>query len=969
MCKKTLRIIARRNHCTVTLISCLFLHACAGSQRSPLAKGDQQEIKESSTRPRSQLAHEALKKGKYPEALVFLERDFAESIRHPSQKKSDKKRIDLARIYLLMGRFAQLEKLLAGQESPEFLILRARNFRSVGKLDEALKLLSDDRSPQGGLSSLHYPLLKGEILLEKGERKKAEIYLQFIIRKANDEEFSSWSSQEKSNAWSLVARSAHLLRSPEDANDAFNQAEEVGDPSLQLLLWRAELFLEKFDLAHAGEVLTEAIKKDPHHPDVLIAQARFQLTEAFAFDEAEKLALKVLQINPSNRKAHFILAGVQLRDLNITQAMKHIDAGLRVNGRDLPLLSMKATARFLAEDPVGFEELLNKISLLSPGYTEVYRIVGEYAEWEHRYPDMERLMRRAVRIDRKDGRIRALLGLTMVRSASDAAGVVELRKSFELDPFNLRVLNTLDLYEKVIPRDYVSISQGRFRFRFPQDEVKLLERYVPQLLEKAYKEMQERYRFTPQDPIGIELYSDREQFAVRTSGLPRTAIQGVCFGRKLATISPLGSPGNLGMTLWHELGHVFHIGLSNNRVPRWLTEGMAEWETENRDIGWSREMDLQLYRAHQSQRLPQLGFMSRAFTRARRHEDVSIAYYASGQIVKWIIESRGEQKAVSLLRELGNKRLPQDVVPEVLQASFDELDREFATWLTRELQRFVPQFISRDERNTLASLRLLLQSELAKGATGNSMRLSIGLAHLREGELKEASRILTSLSQVESGYGSSGPAGKNHTIGAQAQFFLARIHLASDRKVEAQKIIEGMLQKGLDGFELRMMLVRIQFALGKPNDARVHLKRATELDSTSAEPWSLLAALGRKAQDQRQELEAVKNWAALSENDATVHRRLLLLLLENELYEEAARAAELAIWVDLSGVDTHRLAGIAFARVGNLSKAEYEWESALLCPASTLQKNELQKTWTEELKRLGFTKRALQVSERFNAIN
>src|SRR5690606_28391143 len=155
---------------------------------------------------------------------------------------------------------------------------------------------------------------------------------------------------------------------------------------------------------------------------------------------------------------------------------------------------------------------------------------------------------------------------------SDAAGIVELRRAFDLDPYNVRVLNTLDLYEKTIPENYVELRSGPFAFRFPKDEATLLERYVPALLEQAHADMVARYGYTPPPPIGIEIYESRDQFAVRTSGLPQTAIAGVCFGRKLATVSPIGAPGNLGMTLWHELAHVFHIGLSENRVPRWLTE-------------------------------------------------------------------------------------------------------------------------------------------------------------------------------------------------------------------------------------------------------------------------------------------------------------------------------------------------------------------------------------------------------------
>ena len=82
-------------------------------------------------------------------------------------------------------------------------------------------------------------------------------------------------------------------------------------------------------------------------------------------------------------------------------------------------------------------------------------------------------------------------------------------------------------------------------------------------------------------------YADAEQFSVRTSGLPNVGIQGVCFGKTLAAMSPRAEPFNWGNVLWHELAHVFAIQLSKSRVPRWFTEGLSEYETIERRPEWS----------------------------------------------------------------------------------------------------------------------------------------------------------------------------------------------------------------------------------------------------------------------------------------------------------------------------------------------------------------------------------------------
>jgi hypothetical protein len=112
----------------------------------------------------------------------------------------------------------------------------------------------------------------------------------------------------------------------------------------------------------------------------------------------------------------------------------------------------------------------------------------------------------------------------------------------------------------------------------------------------------------------------------------------VCFGKTLAAMSPKVEHFNIGMTLWHELAHVFHIQLSKNRVPRWFTEGLAEYETLVARREWRREYDSDLYDALKRGRVPPLSDMNTAFSHAEDMGDMATAYYASTQVVGFIVE-------------------------------------------------------------------------------------------------------------------------------------------------------------------------------------------------------------------------------------------------------------------------------------------------------------------------------------------
>ena len=128
------------------------------------------------------------------------------------------------------------------------------------------------RAVEGDAEAREARLLLGEVLLELGRRKDAEPRLRTLIEDYNEGRIA----ENDGHGLALVGRAAHLLRSPRDANDAFGEAEATGVFDRQLLLWRAELFLEKYDPGHAEEVLADVLERAPNDPDAL-ADALFGL--------------------------------------------------------------------------------------------------------------------------------------------------------------------------------------------------------------------------------------------------------------------------------------------------------------------------------------------------------------------------------------------------------------------------------------------------------------------------------------------------------------------------------------------------------------------------------------------------------------------------------------------------------------------------------------------------------------------
>src|SRR5690606_41359844 len=98
----------------------------------------------------------------------------------------------------------------------------------------------------------------------------------------------------------------------------------------------------------------------------------------------------------------------------------------------------------------------------------------------------------------------------------------------------------------------------------------------------ALKTLSAKYQFTPKGPILIEIFPHHDDFAVRNLGLPgMIGALGACFGRVVTMDSPKARPpGEFSWmaTLWHEIAHVVTLQMSNQRVPRRLTERISVYE-------------------------------------------------------------------------------------------------------------------------------------------------------------------------------------------------------------------------------------------------------------------------------------------------------------------------------------------------------------------------------------------------------
>ncbi len=566
------------------------------------------------------------------------------------------------------GRLEEIEKFAEAFPKDEPLaVLRARATAARGDYARAEQMLQPFAAGNpAGDAALEVGLLQQLT----GRREEARRSLQLVMmgeqrnRTARDD--------------LRAGRAARALGRFEDANAFFRDADgkAPNDPGINSE-W-GDLFVEKYNNKDAARSFQEALKADPEYGPALLGLARSVAdqnpTQAIGF------AQQALKQNANDPGAHLFLAEMAIYQDKKKDARASIEKVLAVNPKHLEALSMQAALAFVEGRTADHDAAVAAALRIHPTYGEVHRVVGSITAHYYRFDEAVEHVRKGIALDRENSKSYADLGAHLMRTGDERNARRALETAFKVDPWNVVTFNLLALLDTLEPFD--TIREGDMVIRLHPDEKDVMRQYVPQLAKESMDALSKRWEFTPKGPILIEMFPNHDDFAVRTLGLPgMIGALGACFGRVVTVDSPRArEPGsfNWAETLWHEMAHVITLQLSNNRLPRWLSEGASVYEERRARQQWGREMDIPFARAMDRGKLISLRDLNSGFSNP---ETISFSYYQASLVVEHIVDVYGQPKLRALVAAYADGSDTEAAIRTALGVDIDALQKTFDGFL------------------------------------------------------------------------------------------------------------------------------------------------------------------------------------------------------------------------------------------------------------------------------------------------
>lgn len=607
----------------------------------------------------------------------------------PSSADTTRVRHDAAARRLLMtGRYDEARaayQRLASADPVTAAIGIARCRRAVGDLDEAARTLAAAIDKDPGAAAARAEL--AAIEFERGRYPAAQAQIDAALKTDPDRPAARWLAAElhrvagrldeaKADYLALVRLyNRGTFDDPDDlrwiglgaaqyarwdrnsgqfsflVNTLYPDALKADSSDWPAHLEAALLFIEKYNRPDANDELDLGLAINPRAAELHAARALAAFRE-FSLDSARASVDRALAIDPRSIPALRVRADVELVTAGPRAAAPTLERARALNPVDEETLGRLAAAYGaidgLRTDPAGtrmgvaIAEAVGR----NPHCGEFFAALAASLDLLGKYPAAARWYEEARRRMPQLVQVPGQLGLVEMRLGDETRARAVLDTAFDLDPFNVRVKNSIAVLELL--ENYGTLSTPHFVVRFDRSRDSLLAAYAARHLEDdVYPEVVKRMGYAPRERSLFEIFSGAKGetghrwFSARMVGLPFVGTVGACAGKVVAMASPGDGARKFSWArvLRHEFVHVVNLQQTDFNIPRWYTEALA---VRLEGPGTPRAWEGVLARRVAADSLFDLSTISLGFVRPGSGEDWALAYCQAERYARYIADTYGE---------------------------------------------------------------------------------------------------------------------------------------------------------------------------------------------------------------------------------------------------------------------------------------------------------------------------------------
>ena len=829
-----------------------------------------------------------------------------------------------------------LERSLAGAreaQDGEATAAAARDLVSLhlarGRVSRAQKVLDGTAAELDPSREPRDAWVIGTALAEGGDREGARRVFEAVVGSSDDQPWPALLARARCER--ALGRLALASQTLVTADRVASQVEGV-EPDILVELgsiyFESEQEVQAAGQRSANDLFVEALEIAPGHEGALLGRyALHRVNFKRQQRSAESLLEELLEARPDSIEGRIVQVSSALEDGQLVRAREGLERLDRLAPERREVRSLHASLAWIEHRREDCEAILSELARRAPGDARPEREVGRHLNELYRFGEARAFLDRAVTRDPTDFEAWKELGRSLANVGREEEGLEALQKA-KLAAQGRRDVwrDNMILVLERIRDEHVTEEHADLAFSWRADGAEILRTYLVPFYSEARQELAARYGFTP-PPTLIEVFRRFQDFSVRSVGYGGFPALGVCFGPVVTSVSPLSRMrGNFSWarTSYHEFTHVIHLGLSHNRCPRWITEGLATWEEERRRPSWTRNMRRDLVDAWANEDLIPLRELNRAFRGPR----ILFGYYQGGLLCEMLIDAFDFPPMIRLLEAFDRGLDLDQAFAEVFELEPEEVDQRFRTFVEDKVGALAVE--PRWSAATLAELRFALprevpEDEAAREAWVQDM-CTLAWGSWQDGRLVDAQEALRRL----------------RAAGVQphrALFLRGEIALHEGRREDAREEWSQAVEAGGRSFRALIGLGALAREGGDQAQAERYFLLAEEAFPGFDDP--ALAAELRLAEYYRERGEegddglafaAIERW--LDWNSGEYRRRIEVAdwHLENGRAERAAELYEEANEIDPFRRTMHASWGRALRELGRTEEALREFGVAASVP-------------------------------------